>query len=249
MFVFPPPPSGLAAPLARRDEERDGRRHFAKQIGALHRLWQYRRYGFLSGKRFLDYGGSGYLAAAARRFGFLADTYNPLAKSSAAVALPAGDYDVVACHHVLEHVPDPGGVLDDLRGRLAPRGTLILAVPNRSSIGYERRGFGWVWSGPAPTIHLHHFTAIGLGALALRRGFRVVREIYLESWEANALADVELAALFTRLKRAESRSRWPKLVAQLDSAARFLAFAGTYTWPNVQGEKRAELLLSLRRGA
>jgi SAM-dependent methyltransferase len=44
--------------------------------------------------------------------------------------LPAGGYSLITCSEVLEHVPDPLGVLSHFRDRLAPRGRLIATTPN-----------------------------------------------------------------------------------------------------------------------
>ncbi|MPZ28579.1 MAG: methyltransferase domain-containing protein [Micromonosporaceae bacterium] len=47
---------------------------------------------------------------------------------------PTGSgFDLVTCWYVLEHVPDPGGLLDRLAGWTAPGGLLVLAVPHLHS--------------------------------------------------------------------------------------------------------------------
>ncbi len=43
--------------------------------------------------------------------------------------IPRGYWDVVVCHHVLEHVSAPAATLELLRSFLAPGGRLILTVP------------------------------------------------------------------------------------------------------------------------
>jgi len=42
---------------------------------------------------------------------------------------PTNHFDVVICHHVLEHVPYPGITLSIIRNVLKPNGKLILVVP------------------------------------------------------------------------------------------------------------------------
>jgi 2-polyprenyl-3-methyl-5-hydroxy-6-metoxy-1,4-benzoquinol methylase len=41
-----------------------------------------------------------------------------------------GDFDVVVMFHVLEHLPDPVGLLRSLRGRLRADGVIVIEVPN-----------------------------------------------------------------------------------------------------------------------
>jgi SAM-dependent methyltransferase len=43
--------------------------------------------------------------------------------------LQAEEFSVVICHHVLEHVPDPIQVLEQIGAFLAPSGRMILCVP------------------------------------------------------------------------------------------------------------------------
>lgn len=42
----------------------------------------------------------------------------------------AGDYDVVICSHVLEHICYPDKLLKDIRAALKPNGSLVVALPN-----------------------------------------------------------------------------------------------------------------------
>ncbi|HLW72014.1 MAG TPA: class I SAM-dependent methyltransferase [Candidatus Binataceae bacterium] len=48
--------------------------------------------------------------------------------------LPAGDFDLVLCSEVIEHIPDTRGVIAGLRRLLAPQGILILSTPQRYSL-------------------------------------------------------------------------------------------------------------------
>jgi S-adenosylmethionine-dependent methyltransferase len=47
--------------------------------------------------------------------------------------LPAGFFDLILCHNVLEYVADPSAILALLAGRLAPAGVLSLVTANRYS--------------------------------------------------------------------------------------------------------------------
>ncbi len=43
----------------------------------------------------------------------------------------AGQFDLVCSFQIIEHLEDPTGFLEKLRGQLAPGGTLLLTTPNR----------------------------------------------------------------------------------------------------------------------
>jgi SAM-dependent methyltransferase len=49
---------------------------------------------------------------------------------AAQLAAERGPFGAIQADHVLEHVPDPAGMLRSLRGLLAPEGILCLLVPN-----------------------------------------------------------------------------------------------------------------------
>lgn len=44
-----------------------------------------------------------------------------------------GQFDLIVCFEVLEHLIDPAGVLGALRSRLTPRGVLVCSVPNAAA--------------------------------------------------------------------------------------------------------------------
>lgn len=52
--------------------------------------------------------------------------------------------DVIAMWHVIEHVPDPGALLDAAVGALAPDGVLVVATPNPASLQFRLLGARWV---------------------------------------------------------------------------------------------------------
>lgn len=74
-----------------------------------------------------------------------------------------GPFAAVVFWHSLEHLREPGLALDAAARTLAPRGLLIVAVPNAASL--QARLFGARWLALDPPRHLAHLTA---GALVER---------------------------------------------------------------------------------
>jgi hypothetical protein len=91
-----------------------------------------------------------------------------------------GPYDVVTLWHVLEHLPEPGAMLDAVRARLRPAGLLVAAVPNLDNLPFQTAYL--LARGRRPPLHeagarephLTHFTPATLAALLAARGFEAV---------------------------------------------------------------------------
>lgn len=170
--------------------------------------------GLPAGSRVLDLGaGDGRLAAALARAGHRVTAVEPFRDVGAAhgvdgveivrsgieeLELPTHAYQVVVLWHVLEHLADPGTALARVRGWLAPRGRLLVGVPNLESLqarlGRDR------WFHLDPQRHLVHFTPRGLDLLLERSGFRVVERRHL-------LLDQAVAGMWmTLLSRVTRRS-------------------------------------------
>jgi SAM-dependent methyltransferase len=79
--------------------------------------------------------GAGYRAAMSTWFFYRTSDYDLRAHAGnlrldlQAIDLPDGCLDVMLCAHVLEHVPDTGKALAELRRVMAPGGHLLLQVP------------------------------------------------------------------------------------------------------------------------
>lgn len=89
--------------------------------------------------------------------------------------LPRAAYDVVVCADVLEHLRDPGRILDQVRELLAPEGRALLSIPN---VGYAgviagllRGEFKYRPTGLLDETHLRFFTRGSLLELLRAHGY------------------------------------------------------------------------------
>lgn len=83
-------------------------------------------------------------------------------------ALGDRKFDVVICHHVLEHVPDPVDTLGEIGSLLGQDGQLLLHVPFETRRRYRRFSTG------DTAHHLFSWNAQTLGNLLQATGFDVV---------------------------------------------------------------------------
>jgi len=158
-------------------------------IEPLRRLLRWERMRFLpppeQAPRVFEIGaGDGRFVDALRRRGHEAGGIEPYrgarANGSPVAAMPlekldleSGSQDAVVLWHVLEHLDDPGGALERIRPWLAPRGTLVVAVPNLSSL--QARIGGDRWFHQDVPRHRTQFSRPGVVRLLERSGFRVER--------------------------------------------------------------------------
>jgi SAM-dependent methyltransferase len=89
---------------------------------------------------------------------------------------PDQAFDVVTFWHVLEHVHDPLGHLQETYRILKPGGLLIVEVPNISS--WQARLFGARWRALDTPRHLYHFSPDSLKAMLQKAGFMCFRVGY-----------------------------------------------------------------------
>lgn len=72
--------------------------------------------------------------------------------SAADLSAQHEQFDIITLSHVIEHVPDPIALLEDLYRLLKPGGILWLETPNLDSLGAKR--FGRNWMALDPPRHL-----------------------------------------------------------------------------------------------
>jgi SAM-dependent methyltransferase len=85
----------------------------------------------------------------------------------------AGDFDLITLNHVLEHLPDPMGLMNGLLSQnLASQGLVYLEVPRADSWQAKIAGKNWMhWDIPK---HLTHWTEAGLEKEFAKIGFQKV---------------------------------------------------------------------------
>jgi len=103
-------------------------------------------------------------------------------------------FHLITLWHVLEHLADPGPVLQQLSGLLAPGGLLVIAVPNIGSL--QARLFGANWFHLDLPRHLWHFSPWSLEPLWRSAGLQSVSESGLSA-EQNPFGFVQ--SLLNRL--------------------------------------------------
>jgi SAM-dependent methyltransferase len=107
-------------------------------------------------------------AALARSRGF-----EVIASPIEEAELPRDRFASIVCSQVLEHVRDPGVVLERLVPSLRPDGVVYVVVPNADS--FWRRVFRADWVHWHVPFHLRHFTRSSLELLLAQAGLEIRR--------------------------------------------------------------------------
>lgn len=96
--------------------------------------------------------------------------------------IAAGSCSVVTLFHVLEHLYDPAGYLDEAHRILKPNGRLVVQVPNANC--WQFFLFNEAWNGLDIPRHLLHFRESDLRGLVEDCGFEILRTKHF-SWRDN----------------------------------------------------------------
>ena len=107
------------------------------------------------------------------------------------VPLPENSVDFVTLNHVIEHVHDPIGLLEQSRRFLKAGGRLVVITPNVESFAHKH--FGRSWRGLEPPRHLHLFSPRTLSKVVLTAGFSQVANLRTSVGNAQIFAHGSLA--------------------------------------------------------
>ncbi|BAO54843.1 class I SAM-dependent methyltransferase [Nonlabens marinus] len=96
-------------------------------------------------------------------------------------------YQVIQMFHVLEHIPNPESILQDLHKMLVEDGVLIIALPNYKS--WDAQFFKRFWAGYDVPRHLFHFEEQGVRNL-VKDHFELIktRPMWLDSFYVSILS-------------------------------------------------------------
>ncbi len=196
-------------------ETDQGYRNYGDMHRALrpHFLRRLRRLAQVLGRpaRLLDYGcADGYFLQLARAQGWdvagveVSRTMRERASTTLGVPVAASlddlatdTFDAIALWEVIEHLSEPVAMLERLRGRLSPRGVLMLSTPNAGHWQVEREPAQW--RGFRPPSHLVLFDARALCLALARAGLKqvVVTKVSplpaMPPWLRRASASLEAA--------------------------------------------------------
>ncbi len=103
--------------------------------------------------------------------------------------LKNNQFDAIAMWHVLEHVHDLQGYLNQFHDILKPNGKLVIAVPNYTS--YDATYYGSSWAAYDVPRHLYHFSPQSIDTLAKLKGFTVkaYKPMWFDSFYVSMLSE------------------------------------------------------------
>jgi 2-polyprenyl-3-methyl-5-hydroxy-6-metoxy-1,4-benzoquinol methylase len=105
-------------------------------------------------------------------------------------------YDVVTSFNVLEHVQQPGTLLNDMIKVLKPGGLLVITTPNPSCIHRRIKGLQ-KWGMVCPPHHINLFTRAALQELLARKGFAILEYATLSTY-INSVRKIDTQGLMLR---------------------------------------------------
>lgn len=111
--------------------------------------------------RHLDFGcGQGHLTQHLTKAGFDSKAYDPFIHTTA----PAGQFNLITCFEVFEHVPDPQRLMRHLASYLAPEGLIVASTQLSDGQGSLR---DWWYASPR-NGHISLYSGRSLGELAVQ---------------------------------------------------------------------------------
>lgn len=164
--------------------------HIVRDIMMRRKTSLIKKLTLLQNGRIVDYGaGTGTFANAMQRKGWevtaieKSEAARELAKEKYTLDIHPEEYlseiennstDVVTMWHVLEHIQDPGKLLDETHRILDETGIAVIACPNCSS--YDADNYKENWAAYDTPRHLWHFTPSTIMKLGEKHGFILERQ-------------------------------------------------------------------------
>lgn len=108
-------------------------------------------------------------------------------------------FDVIASHHVIEHVLDPREFLSDVTKLLSPHGVVVIRTPNIASLIARLTGGWWDWC--AAPEHVHLFSPRSLRRLLAQVGLTESTEVTRRGPALPFLVEFSRATLKRRAPR------------------------------------------------
>ena len=104
-------------------------------------------------------------------------------------ALPAASFDVITMWHVLEHIHDLHGYIEQLKKLLKPSGKLFIAVPNYTS--RDAGQYRAYWAAYDVPRHLYHFSPAAMQALMNRHHLKIrgLQPMWFDSFYVSMLSE------------------------------------------------------------
>ena len=118
------------------------------------------------------------------------DLYNlELTDSTQLYQLPGDHFDAITLWHVLEHVHDVAGYVQQLKRVLKNDGRIFIAVPNYTSI--DATIYKEYWAAYDVPRHLYHFSPKALNALVKQHGFTIAghKPMWFDSFYVSMLSE------------------------------------------------------------
>lgn len=102
--------------------------------------------------------------------------------------ISSDNFDAITLWHVLEHVHDLHGYLENIKRLVKPEGAIFIAVPNYTS--YDARYYQSEWAAWDVPRHLYHFSPESMKKLAARHGMQIkkIKPLWFDSFYVSLLS-------------------------------------------------------------
>lgn len=103
--------------------------------------------------------------------------------------LTPSSYDAITLWHVLEHVHDLHGYIEQLKKLIKPSGKIFIAVPNYTSFDAEH--YGASWAAYDVPRHLYHFSPASMTELMNRHHLKIasIHPMWFDSYYVSLLSE------------------------------------------------------------